>query len=151
MKNNSSIRDKHTTRVDFAGVLDLDANEQARTPVGSIPPRDTLLISKKRKIMASQDYEATKRRDKENLLDNRGRPIQPGLRELQIVKAVKSGVSVLDEVPVMLESPWDHYHKRYELNVDGFASIVTDRSYPHDLFIVRCLKGPDTDQKIGIL
>lgn len=61
------------------------------------------------------------------------------------------GYSVLDNDLVRLESPWDHYHMRYELNVDGSASVVTDSSYPHDLFMVKSLERPDTYQKIPML
>jgi hypothetical protein len=68
-------------------VLNLNTNERVDTLEESVPPGFALLISKKRKIIASQDCKPKQRRNIKASLGSRESATKPSLRELQIVKA----------------------------------------------------------------
>lgn len=51
---------------------------------------------------------------------------KPGLKDIKIVSAIKSGASVLDHDPVTMQSPWERFRRDYELNLGDFISIVSD-------------------------
>jgi hypothetical protein len=147
IEHNVSIRDNRLTRMVFGDRPDLDTNERVDAPVESVPPSFASLTSKKRKVMASQDHEPEQRRDIETALDGRETATKSGLRDLQVVKAAQSGVSVLDRT-VQFESPWHRFCEKFEVNLGGYVSIVADQSPPYDIFMVKRLKGPDAVQKV---
>jgi hypothetical protein len=141
------------TKLNFADGPEIDDNRNINGNVlatkESVTPDPLFLsASKKRKAAAWQDNGHGQRPNRETSLKN---STKPGVRDLKIVEAAKSGVSVLDNDLVRLESPWVRYHKRYEMNVDGPTSVVTDRLYPHNLFMVKCLEGHEADRKIRML
>ncbi|KFY32537.1 hypothetical protein V493_00088 [Pseudogymnoascus sp. VKM F-4281 (FW-2241)] len=49
------------------------------------------------------------------------------------------------------ESPWDSFREHYKLNFGEFVSVASNRAYPHDLFIVKRLKGPDYARDVRLL
>ncbi|KFY97779.1 hypothetical protein V500_01918 [Pseudogymnoascus sp. VKM F-4518 (FW-2643)] len=150
LEHNVSVKDNRMTRITFGDGPDLDTNEQVDTPEKSVPPGSASLISKKRKIIASQDREPERRRHIKASLGSREKATKSGLRDLQVVKAAQSGVSVLDRT-VQFESPWARFCEKFELNLGGYVSIVADRSPPYDVFMVKRLEGPDAAQKVRML
>jgi hypothetical protein len=65
------------------------------------------------------------------------------------VNTTKEGRSVISR-PIKSRSPWEHYITRYELNLNNYIYIVTHKK-AFDIFIIKCLKGPDTTKKVAIL
>ncbi|KFY50096.1 hypothetical protein V495_00351 [Pseudogymnoascus sp. VKM F-4514 (FW-929)] len=76
---------------------------------------------------------------------------KPGLKSLALVQASKNGVSVFDSIAIKRESPWDSFREHYKLNFGEFVSVASNRAYPHDLFIVKRLKGPDYARDVRLL
>jgi hypothetical protein len=78
------------------------------------------------------------------------RPIvKQDIKELELVHAAKEGRSVTRR-PIRPESPWEHYIERYELNLDDYIYIVSDKT-SLDTFMMKCLKGPDAEKKVAML
>ena len=150
IEDNPPIKDNRLTRFNFGDRSDHGTNKRVETPGKSVPPSSTSLASKKRKVMASQDHEPEERRDIEPSPESRETATKSGLRDLQLVKATQSGTSVLN-CKVQYESPWHRFCEKFELNLDGYVSIVADQSPPYDIFMVKCLKGPDAVPKVRML
>ncbi|KFZ20230.1 hypothetical protein V501_00264 [Pseudogymnoascus sp. VKM F-4519 (FW-2642)] len=150
VEHNVSVKDNRMTQLKFFGGLDRDTKERVDTPEESVPPGVASLISKKRKIIASQDRESERRRDIKASLDSRETATKSSLRELQVVKAAQSGASVLD-CTVQFGSPWARFCEKFELNLGGYVPIVADLSPPYDLLMVKRLEGPDAAQRVHML
>ncbi|KFX95975.1 hypothetical protein V490_03611 [Pseudogymnoascus sp. VKM F-3557] len=150
LEHNASVKDNRITRIFFGDGPDLDTNEQVDTLEESVPPRFASPISKKRKIVPSQDREPEQRRDIKASLGKNETATKSGLKELHVVKAAQSGASVLDRI-VQFESPWARFCEKFELNLGGYVSIVADRSPPYDIFMVKRLKGSDAVQRVRML
>ena len=76
---------------------------------------------------------------------------KPGLKPLALVRVAENGVSVLNSTAIKRESPWNYFREHYELNLGGFVSVASNRAYPHDLFTVKRLKGPDDAREVRML
>ncbi|OBT83711.1 hypothetical protein VE02_08281 [Pseudogymnoascus sp. 03VT05] len=76
---------------------------------------------------------------------------KPGLKSFALVPVAEDGVSVFDSTEIKRESPWDYFREHYELNLGGFVSVASNRAYPHNLFIVKRLKGPDDARGVRLL
>ena len=144
------VNDNRLTRFRFGDRSGLGTNKPLETPGKSVPPNSTAMASKKRKVMASQDNEPEERRDMELALESSETATESGLKDLQLVKAAQSGASVLER-NVQYESPWHRFCEKFELNLGGYVSIVADQSPPHDIFMVKRLKGPDAAMKVRML
>jgi len=87
------------------------------------------------------------------LLDEESAGQQPivkqGAKELQLVKAAKEGRSVISR-PIRPESPWEHYIKRYELNLADHLYVVSNKM-SLETFMIKCLEGPDAEKKVAML
>jgi hypothetical protein len=78
------------------------------------------------------------------------RPIvKHGMKELELVKAAKEGRSVTSR-PIRSGSPWEHYVKRYELNLADHIYIVSNKT-SLKTFMIKCLEGPDAGKKVDML
>jgi hypothetical protein len=150
LEHNVSVKDNRMTKMIFDDGPEPDINERIDTPEESVPPRFASVFSKKRKVMTSQDHEPGQRRDIKSSLDSRKTATKSGLRDLQVVKAAQSGVSVLDRT-VKFESPWLRFCEKFELNLGEYVSIVADRYPPYDIFMVKRLKGPDAARRVRML
>ena len=76
---------------------------------------------------------------------------KPGMQELRLVEATKAGVSALEYIPIKRESPWNSLGEDYELNLEGFVTIASQRTFPRDSVIVKRLKGTGIDEKFRML
>jgi len=70
------------TRIIFGDGPNLNTNELVDTLEESVPPSFASLISKKRKVMASQDHEPKQRRDIKASLDSCKTATKSSLRDL---------------------------------------------------------------------
>lgn len=75
--------------------------------------------------------------------------VKQGIKDLELVKAAKEGRSVTSR-PIRLGSPWEHYIKRYELNLADHIYIVSDKT-SLETFMIKCLEGPDAGRKVAML
>jgi hypothetical protein len=144
------LNDRPLTRFNFGDRSGVDTGKQVEMPGRSAPPSSTSPASKKRKGMASQDNEPEERHDIVSSPENPEAATKSGLRDLQLVKAAQSGASVLGR-KVQYESPWHRFCEKFELNLDGYVSIVADQSPPYDILMVKCLEGPDAVPKVRML
>jgi hypothetical protein len=76
---------------------------------------------------------------------------KPGMIKFILPAAAEAGASVLEYIPTKRESPWNSFREAYELNLDGFVSVASQRSFPHDSVIVKLLKGPGIEEKLRML
>jgi hypothetical protein len=131
--------DKRATRIDLLSRIIEPATDRAVQEFDHpATTSDTAPKSKKRKIFKKIDAPVT--------------PVtKSGMRELTLPSAARAGVSALEYIPTKRESPWDSFREDFELHLDGFVTIASQRAPPHDLVIVKLLKGPGVDEKFGML
>ena len=128
--------DKRATRIDLLSKTTEPAIDRAVQAVDYLATTsDTAPKSKKRKMFKKFDAPVTK----------------SGMRELTLSSAARAGVSALEYIATKRESPWDSFREDFELHLDGFVTIASQRALPHDLVIVKLLKGPGVDEKFGML
>ncbi|CZS92538.1 uncharacterized protein RAG0_03150 [Rhynchosporium agropyri] len=57
-------------------------------------------------------------------------------------QALKSTAEAIGTPDTILDSPWDHYQRVFELRLDSFVMVVTHRA-SHDLFTMKRFQGAD--------
>ncbi|KFZ24055.1 hypothetical protein V502_01467 [Pseudogymnoascus sp. VKM F-4520 (FW-2644)] len=139
---------KRGTKIDFDAVPASSipvADDRARSaPPGGTPS------SKKRKASPQRRGAAKVSKSTPTAASNEV-VTKPGLKSFALVPIAEDGVSVFDSTEIKRESPWDYFREHYELNFGGFVSVASNRVYPHNLFIVKRLKGPDDARGIRLL
>lgn len=145
-RQDAPLSDKRKTRMNFGPRPELESSATAKR-VRTPDDNERVTGPKKRLATLAEAHTTSPLFDEASA----GKPpiVKQGMKDLELVKAAKEGRSVTSR-PIRLGSPWEHYIKRYELNLADHIYIVSDKT-SLETFMIKCLEGPDAENKVAML
>jgi hypothetical protein len=70
------------------------------------------------------------------------------LRELNLPKAVQSGLRAYEYILTKAVSPWDSYEKKYDLKLDSFVTVASRKADSNELVTIKTFGRRDAKDKL---
>jgi hypothetical protein len=74
-----------------------------------------------------------------------------GLKDLQTIIAVETGIRPTKLVRMYHGSPEKHFIKVFQIKFNRFLQVAYRKDSPHKLVIIKSFFSPDTTKKVSIL
>jgi len=122
---------------------------------------DLQKLTRLRGPLSIPDYRKQGKSEKENdVTPGKRRAVSPcievpgvssGLYNLDLPKAVESGLRAYEYIAVKPASPWESYKKKYDLQLDGFITVAMRKAPSYEVVTIKSLPIQESENKVCML